>query len=64
MKKELDRLLTLKQVAERLAVCRRTIERLISRGDLPQVVKVGRRSCMLESDVQGFIEGLKRERRR
>lgn len=60
----IDRLLRLVRVAELLGVCRRTVERRIAEGLLPQPVKVGRASCLPESEVHAYIERIKRERGR
>ncbi len=59
----LDRLLTLQQVAERLAVSLRSVYRLMAEGELPQPVKVLGCSRIPEGDVVTLIEKLKRERR-
>lgn len=55
-------LLTLREVAELLAVSLRTVHRLISSGALPVPVKVGRSSRMPREDVQQYIDGLKLNR--
>lgn len=60
-----DRPLKLKEVAERLGgVCERTVRRLVQRGELPGTVKVAGCVCLFESDVQAYLERLKRGRRR
>jgi excisionase family DNA binding protein len=53
---EAARLLTVREAAARLAVCRRTLERLIAAGKFPPFVKVGRSSRVLESHVAAFIQ--------
>jgi excisionase family DNA binding protein len=55
-----DRLLTIEQVAERLAVARRTVFRLIERGEL-RVVRIGRATRIAESDLSEYIERLRNE---
>lgn len=58
-----DRLLKLKEVAERLGgICVRGVYRLIAKQALPRPVKVGRCSCLPESEVNAFIERVKRDR--
>lgn len=56
--KSQESLLSLKEAAARLAVCRRTLERLIASGEFPQTVKIGRAARVLESDVSSFITRL------
>ena len=55
---EATSLLTLKQAASRLTVCRRTLERMIQAGQFPRPVKIGRSSRVLESDVRAFMDKL------
>lgn len=55
-------LLTIKQVAETLRVCRRTLEREISRGRFPRPVKIGSASRWTASDLQAYVDLLQRER--
>ena len=52
-----DRLLTIEQVAERLAVARRTVFRLIEKGDI-RAVKIGRLTRIRESDLERYIAQL------
>ena len=56
-------LLTAKQVAAMLNVSHRTIYRLVACGELPGPVKVGSASRFPASEVHGFVERLKDERR-
>jgi len=58
-----EELLQIKEVAKRLGICVRGVWRLIAQGQLPQPVKIGAASRMPASEVQAFIERLKRERR-
>jgi excisionase family DNA binding protein len=51
-------LLTLEQTAQRLSVCRRTLERLMASGHFPRPLKVGRASRVAVSDVEDFLKGL------
>lgn len=55
-------LLTMKQAAQRLAICRRTLERLIARGEFPQPVKIGGAVRIPVGDVQSFLGRLLAER--
>ena len=48
------RLFTLNEIAARLRVCRRTLEREIAAGRLA-TVRIGRSVRVLESDLQSFI---------
>jgi excisionase family DNA binding protein len=59
---EAPRLLTLKQAAQQLAVCRRTLERLIAQKEFPEPLKVLGSSRVHPSDVSAFIEGLIQKR--
>lgn len=59
---EVPSLLTLKQAASRLAVCRRTLERLIAAREFPVPLKIGNCSRVPEADVQAYIARLMRVR--
>lgn len=62
MSVEADRLLDLEAVGALLSVSRREVYRLMSRGVLPQPVKIGRSSKLPESEVAAYIEKLKQAR--
>lgn len=49
------RLLTVKEAAQRLAVCKRTLERLIAAKKFPRPVKIGRATRIPEHYVQIYI---------
>lgn len=51
-------LLTPKQAAQRLAICRRTLERLIASGEFPPPLKIGRASRVSVNDVQAYVARL------
>lgn len=51
-------LLTLKQAAQRLAISRRTLERLIASGQFPPPLKIGRSSRVAADDVQTYVAQL------
>lgn len=55
-------LLTLKQAAQRLAISRRTLERLIASGDFPSPLKIGRSSRVPLSDLQIYFARLLQSR--
>lgn len=57
-----DRLVTLAEAHERLRCSRGHVYELIGRGELPPLLKRGRRSYLLESDVTGHIQRLKAQR--
>jgi len=57
-----DKLISLDVVAEKLSVTKRTVYRLIQRGDLPRAVKVGHGVRLYVSDVSSFFERLKMQR--
>ena len=57
-----DRLLSMPDAAARLAVSIRTLYRLVALGELAAPVKVGRASRIPASDVDRYIERLKRRR--
>jgi len=50
----MSRLLTVRDVAERLQVSGRTIHRLISAGDLP-VIRIGRAVRLSEAALQAYL---------
>lgn len=58
-----ERLLTLGKVADTLGVNKRTVYRLIAKGDLPQPLKVGHSVRLSVSDVTEYFERLKLQRR-
>lgn len=47
--------LTLKEVAARLQVCRRTLEREIAAGRFPRPIKIGRSVRVPESDLAEYL---------
>ena len=57
-----DKLISLDVVADKLSVTKRTVYRLIQRGDLPRAVKVGHGVRLYVSDVSSFFERLKMQR--
>jgi len=57
-----DKLISLDVVAEKLSVTKRTVYRLIQRGDLPRAVKVGHGVRLYVSDVSSFFERLRMQR--
>ena len=59
---ETDRLLTLPEAAGRLAISKRTLERLISAGDFPPPLKIGRSSRVASRDIAHYLENLRRAR--
>jgi excisionase family DNA binding protein len=59
---ETDRLLTLPEAAGRLAISKRTLERLISAGDFPPPLKIGRSSRVASRDIAQYLENLRRAR--
>lgn len=59
---ERSSLLTIQKVAKSLGVCRRTLEREISRGNFPRPLKVGTASRWPESDLQAYLDRLHQQR--
>lgn len=57
-----DRMLTLDSVAELLSVTKRTVYRLVAKGELPKPIKVGHSVRLCVSDVQAYFERLKQQR--
>ncbi len=55
-------LMTLGQAAQRLAISRRTLERLIAAGAFPAPLKLGRASRMAARDVDTFCAQLESRR--
>jgi excisionase family DNA binding protein len=62
--KDVDRLLPIGEVAERLSISVRGVYRLIAEGLFPEPVKVGRSSRVFVSDLNAYLDGLKRGRNR
>jgi len=58
----LDQLLTIREVAKRLCLSTRAVYRLIADGVLPRPVKLGGASRFYESDVQAYLEALRKQR--
>lgn len=54
----------MKAAADRLTLNVRTLYRRIAEGELPQPVKLGRSSRMLEADIEAYLDRLLRQRRR
>ena len=57
-----DHLLTLPDAASRLSISKRTLERLISAGDFPSPLKIGRSSRIASRDLAAYLEKLRRAR--
>ena len=55
-------LLTLPQAAGLLAVCTRTLDRLISRKEFPPPLKIGRSSRVSLADVNAYLNRLNERR--
>lgn len=58
-----ESLLTLAEAGDRLSLSTRAVYRLIARGELPQPIKVGGASRLLESDLTTLIQKLKEKRK-
>lgn len=56
------KLLTLKDAAGQLAICRRTLEREIARGRFPRPVKIGSGVRIPVGDLDVYLERLESER--
>jgi excisionase family DNA binding protein len=56
-------LLTLKDAAERLAVSRRTLERLIASKQFRRPFKIGRSSRVSLQDISEYLDGRNKVRR-
>ena len=56
--KELDnyKLVSVNEAAKLMAISRRTVERLVSGGDLPSPIKIGGCSRFRIKDITGYIE--------
>lgn len=52
----MDKLMTLRDVADRLSVTEATLRYLIGQGRAPKSFKVGRRRMFRPTDVEAFIE--------
>lgn len=57
-----DALLSVKETAQRLSICRRTLEREVARKKFPPPVKIAGKSLYFLSDVVGYLSALKAER--
>lgn len=57
-----DQLYSIKEAAKTLGVAPRTVWRIIAEGKLPQPIKIGRSSRLVASDIQNYIDALKKQR--
>ena len=57
-----DRLLSLKDVANRLNISIRSVWRLIARRELERPVKVGKATRFIPSELEAYLEKLKQKR--
>ena len=55
-------LITLEQAAQRLAISRRTLERLIAAGEFPSPLKLGRASRLAVEDIDTYCTQLRSRR--
>lgn len=53
-------LLTIKDVAERLAVTTKTVQRLYRKNEFPPIVKIGRLVRFTEEDIDNYIDAKRR----
>ena len=58
----LTALLTFEQAADELSVSRRTLARLVSRGEFPPPLKIGRSSRIHPDDLAAYLEKLRHAR--
>lgn len=56
------RLISIAKAAHRLGLSRRTIYRMVDRGELPLPVKVGSSTRFFEEDLDHFLDGLRQQR--
>lgn len=57
-------LLSTQEVASRLAISDRTVQRMIQRGEFPNAFRAGSRAWRIpETDLEAYVENQKRERR-
>ena len=57
-----DRLMPLKEFVSKLGVDRRTLYRMIDRGDVPKPIKQGKLNYFFESDLMKYFANLKAQR--
>jgi excisionase family DNA binding protein len=55
-------LITLEQAAQRLAISRRTLERLMAAGEFPSPLKLGRSARVEAKDVEAYCAQLRARR--
>jgi excisionase family DNA binding protein len=60
--KQNDPLLNLREVAKTLGICVRSVRRAIDRGELPRPVRVGRVVRLFTSDVNTYLQRLRKQR--
>ena len=59
---KLDRVMRLPEIAQSLGVCARSVRRMIDRGELPRLVRVGRAVGLMQSDIKAFLERMRQQR--
>ena len=57
-----DRLMPLKEFVAKLGVDRRTLYRMIDRGEVPKPIKQGKLNYFFESDLMNYFANLKAQR--
>lgn len=58
----IEKLITLREAAQRLAISKRTLEREIAAQRFPKPLKIGRSSRVPEGDLQAYVAALRSER--
>ena len=58
----MDALLSYSQLLAQIALSKREIQRRVASGRFPKPRKIGRRSLFVASEIQAFIESLKKTR--
>lgn len=56
------KLVTVKEVAYALRVCRRTLEREVARGKFPRPLKIGAKSLYRTTDIEHYLAKLEGRR--
>jgi excisionase family DNA binding protein len=59
---KLDRVMRFPEIAKVLGVCVRSVRRMIDRGELPAPVRVGRAVGLMQSEVEAFLERMRKQR--
>jgi len=60
--KQLDRVMRLREIAEVLGQCSRSVRRMSDRGELPPLVHIGHTVGLFKSEIEAYLARIREQR--